>query len=234
MERTLSELEARGARGYDAPACDCARALLARAEELGSGVAALLVARAQVHVESLAERFERDKARVAARLALLDSNHEAYASLQRCMERGELLKVARSVRRISVEPRAARRLLVERIAPEDEAKPAAPTQRPPPRPARKQRAVVYEDSVAALVASFALARAVDVVPEDAGPYNPLRIASSTLDRMREVSPFFLTVQLNRLEELASLLALPELPAPPPEVKKVLPKKKSRSPKGGRS
>lgn len=92
--------------------------------------------------------------------------------------------------------------------------------------------MVYEDSVAALVASFALARAVDVVPEDAGPYNPLRIASSTLDRMREISPFFLTVQLNRLEELASLLALPELPVQVEE--KILPKKKTRPSKGGRT
>ena len=107
-----------------------------------------------------------------------------------------------------------------------------PSTSPPPRSLRKQRAVAYEDSVAALVASFALARAVDVVPEDAGPYNPLRIASTTLDRMREVSPFFLTVQLNRLEELASLLALPELPAPPEE--KALPRKKTKALKGGRN
>jgi hypothetical protein len=76
-----------------------------------------------------------------------------------------------------------------------------------------------------MVASLALARAVDVVPEDAGPYNALRIASEALDRMREISPLYLTVQLNRLEELATLLALPELPHK--EDAKVLPKKKRR-------
>jgi hypothetical protein len=74
--------------------------------------------------------------------------------------------------------------------------------------------MAYEDSVADLVASFALARAVDVVPQDAGPYNALRIASDALDTMRAVSPFYLTVQLNRLEELASLLTLPDLPEKP--------------------
>jgi hypothetical protein len=40
------------------------------------------------------------------------------------------------------------------------------------------------------------------------------------------------VQLNRLEELASLLALPELPKPVEE--KVLPRKKTRGLKGGHS
>ena len=59
-------LEAQGARGYDAAACDCVRALLTRAEEMGGGVATLLVARADVHVRSLSERLERDRKRVRA------------------------------------------------------------------------------------------------------------------------------------------------------------------------
>jgi hypothetical protein len=91
---------------------------------------------------------------------------------------------------------------------------------------RRRRQLAYEDSVARLVASLALARATDGVPADAGPYNPLRIASEVLDGMRAISPFYLTVQLNRLEELASLLSLPELPAP--AVEKALPKRPSRA------
>ena len=81
----------------------------------------------------------------------------------------------------------------------------------PARARRTERVRAYEDSVAEMVASLSLARAVDVVPEDAGPYNPLRIASEALDRMRDISPLYLTVQLNRLEELATLLQRPELP-----------------------
>lgn len=226
------------------------RALLTRAEELGGGVGQLLVARAEAHVSSLSERFDRDSARVRTRLEALESEYGGTEQLQDMLQRGEVTRVARTLRRIAVEPRSRLRPLGSAdTAASSGAKPGTPPRAsmpssrpslpasrssslPPPRSLRKQRAVVYEDSVAALVASFALARAVDVVPEDAGPYNPLRIASTTLDRMREVSPFFLTVQLNRLEELASLLALPELPAPPEE--KALPRKKTKALKGGRN
>ena len=250
VETTLDALEARGARGYDAPACDCVRALLTRAEELGGGVGPLLIARAEVHVASLGERFDRDSQRVRTRLDALGSSHAGSEQLHDMLQRGEITRVARTLRRIAVEPRSRVRPLgtadslnasgahtsVPPRASMPSSRPslsAAPGSVPPPtRSLRKQRAVAYEDSVAALVASFALARAVDVVPEDAGPYNPLRIASTTLDRMREVSPFYLTVQLNRLEELASLLALPELPAPPEE--KALPRKKTKALKGGRN
>ena len=79
---------------------------------------------------------------------------------------------------------------------------------------RRRETGEYEDALAEMVAALALARATDVVPEHAGPYNPLRIASELLARMGTVSPFYLTVQLNRLEELASLLSRPELPARP--------------------
>ncbi len=245
VERSLEALEGRGARGYDAPACDCVRALLTRAEELSGGVGALLVARAQSHLSSLSERFDRESQRVRARLDALPVEEEQLEALRAQLERGEVTRVARTIRRLAIVPRSR----VSSAATAESAAPPggnfsipprrpslpasrSPTAPPPARSLRKQRTVVYEDSVAALVASFALARAVDVVPEDAGPYNPLRIASTTLDRMREVSPFYLTVQLNRLEELASLLALPELPAPPEE--KVLPRKKTRALKGGRS
>ena len=64
VEDALDALEARGARGYDAPACDCVRALLTRAEELGGGVGQLFIVRAEAHVVSLGERFDRDSARV--------------------------------------------------------------------------------------------------------------------------------------------------------------------------
>jgi hypothetical protein len=82
-----------------------------------------------------------------------------------------------------------------------------------------------------MVASLALARASDGIPADAGPYNPVRIASEVLDRMRAISPFYLTVQLNRLEELASLLSLPELPSARP-VSQPAPKRRAKPGKRG--
>jgi hypothetical protein len=227
VEQLLDQLEASGARTYDAPACDCIRALLTRAEELGGAVGERLVARAFSHATGLRERFSQDQQRVLARVQALEASCGPQEELRQLVERGDLVRVARATRRMAVQPGPRR----SPVSPERTAVtgPRSQVRRDPTRERRK-RAVVYEDSVAALVASFALARAVDVVPEDAGPYNPLRIASDTLDRMREVSPFYLTVQLNRLEELASLLALPELPQLPEE--KALPRKKPKGLKGG--
>jgi hypothetical protein len=216
VERELEQLEAEGGRGYDAPACDCARALLARAEELGGGTGTRLIERAQSHVDSLRERLVRDRARVAARVSAVEERLASeQPELRRAVERGDLVLASRRAGRL-----ARRADIVVRRS--DEATPEAAPVRARGKP---QRIQAYEDSVAEMVASLALARAVDVVPEDAGPYNALRIASEALDRMREISPLYLTVQLNRLEELATLLALPELPRQ--EDPKVLPKKKRR-------
>lgn len=207
MERELERLEGRGARAYDAPGCDCVRALIEHAEQLGGDVGRRLEARAAAHFETLRARFERDRERVAELLVQAERAHGELPALRRLLDTGELVALARALRR--------RRAVAVR-EPERRAAPA-------PRAAleraqdalttRRRRQLAYEDSVAQMVASLALARANDGVPADAGPYNPLRIASQVLDRMREISPFYLTVQLNRLEELASLLTLPELPAP---------------------
>ena len=231
VEAALDALEAQGARAYDAPACDCVRALLTRAEELGGATAAILVGRAESHIESLRERFARDQARVCARVTTLEERAGEQLELRKALERGEITRVGRAVRRLAMRPvsRVVRPATVTPDAAQNRQEQAPAAQ--DTRSTRRKHAVSYEDSVAELVASFALARAVDVVPEDAGPYNPLRIASETLDSMRALSPFYLTVQLNRLEELATLLALPELPPKQEEKAKALPKKKRGSLKG---
>lgn len=218
----LELLEARGAYRYDAPACACVRQLLTRAEELAGDAGERIAARAQAHVDALAERFERAQTRVSERLSELEAAHGAQETLRAALDHGDITRVARATRRIAACPARAlgRR---ERSAGEHEPRRFARTA------TRRARTTVYEDSVAELVASFALARAVDVVPDHAGPYNPLRIASDALDSMRELSPFYLTVQLNRLEELATLLSLPELPTKIEE--KALPKKKKPVLKG---
>ena len=202
----LVELEARGARAYDAPACDCVDALLSRAEELGGGVATRLVMRAEAHVNALRTRFEADSARVSARVLAYEQEQGEQADLQRLLAGGDLARVARRVRRLRASGAPAPRALALK-----QGSGGYSFARMGPPALRRKRVTAYEDSVAQLVATLALARATDVVPEDAGPYNPLRIASDVLERMRAVSPFYLAVQLNRLEELASLLSLPELP-----------------------
>jgi len=207
----LRELEERGARAYDAPACDCVYALLARAEELGGGVATRLAQRAQAHVDALRARFEADRTRVAERLAACEEQRGEQAELRRLMASGELVRAARRLRKLRVLPASAPRPLAV-YGTRAEARPATSFTRASAHMARKRRVSVYEDSVAQMVATLAMARATDVVPADAGPYNALRIASDVLERMRAISPYYLAVQLNRLEELASLLSLPELPA----------------------
>lgn len=202
----LLELEARGARAYDAPACDCVHALLARADELGGGVAARLALRAESHLSSLRARFDADRARVAERLEACEATRGEQTELRRWVESGDLLRAGRRLRRLRVLPATpARSLAVKQPV-------ATSFTRANAHVLRKKRVTVYEDSVAQMVATLAMARATDVVPEDAGPYNALRIASDVLERLRGISPFYLAVQLNRLEELASLLSLPELPA----------------------
>jgi hypothetical protein len=225
VEDELDALEARGARAYDAPACDCVRALLSRADELGGGVAARLRQRAAAHLESLQRRFERDQLRIGAALARSEQELGELPDLQKRLARGELTHVGRRLRRLrALPPDLSRSTPPAATRPrQNAAGNSNGTARSSGSPItdRRRRIVAYEDSVAQLVAAFALARATDVVPSDAGPYNPLRIASELLDRMRAVSPFYLAVQLNRLEELGSLLSLPELPDRPTEKPRAL-------------
>lgn len=223
IESRLDAIEAQGARIYDAPACDCVRTLLDRAEELGGAVGARLRDRASAHLDALTERFARYKQRVGQKLAATEEVHGELIELRKRFERGELVSTARTIRRLQLRPIYVRNLR----NPSGNEQPTGTSreQKNSHLSQRRKRAVAYEDSVAQLVAALALARATDVVPADAGPYNPLRIASEVLDRMREISPFYLAVQLNRLEELGSLLNLPELPPPPAPPQ---PEKKARS------
>ena len=212
-ECALDALEADGARLFDAPSCDCIRTLITRAEELGGQAAALLAVRAQAHLERLRTRFDVARSETARLIDDAELRLGALPKLRALLARGELATVRRKLRRLASEPAP----LLDR------------PQLAKRREERQRGASDYEESLAELVASFALARAVDVVPEHAGPYNPLRIASDLLARMRTVSPLYLTSQLNRLEELASMMELPELPEP---ASKTLPKKKRGALKSG--
>jgi hypothetical protein len=214
VERALDALEAVGARSFDMPACDCVRQLITRAEELGGRTAELLAQRAQAHLDRLRERFEHARSSTEHKLGALEVTHGPLHKLRETLAHGDVTLVRRKLRRLATAP--------------IKAAPAERKRAPRTREQRRDHAD-YEESLAELVASFALARAVDVVPEHAGPYNPLRIASDLLARMRTVSPIYLTAQLNRLEELASMLELPELPE---QASKTLPRKKRGALKSG--
>jgi hypothetical protein len=191
----LAALEASGARGFDAISCDCVRALIARADALPPSASGLLHARARVHIGRLAARFERARGEVERRIVAAEQVRGALLTARAALARGELSSARRMLRQLERRPPDAANALA--LAHSE----------------RLRRAGEYETALAEIFAVLALARAVDGVPEQAGPYNPLRIASDLLERIRAVSPLYLTAQLQRLEELAGLLSLPEFPEP---------------------
>jgi len=199
----LADLEGLGARGFDADSCDCIRALIERAQELDTRASAHLLERAMAHVERLSLRMQRERQRTERLLEAAESKYGELSAERHLLVQGDLTTLRRKLRRLASGTGAS-----------------ASTQVVLRQRHRVARTQDYETSRAELIAAFALARAADVVPEQAGPYNPLRIASDLLSRIRDVSPLYLTAQLQRLEELGSMLSLPELPAPvrkPPPV-----------------
>ena len=155
------------------------------------------------HVERLSLRMQRERQRTERWLEVVEGKYGELSAERHLLVQGELTTLRRKLRRLASGTGAS-----------------ASTQVVLRQRHRVARTQDYETSRAELIAAFALARAADVVPEQAGPYNPLRIASDLLSRIRDVSPLYLTAQLQRLEELGSMLSLPELPAPirkPPPV-----------------
>jgi hypothetical protein len=206
VARALADLEGLGARGYDADSCDCIRALIERAAELDERASKHLLERAMDHVERLSLRMQRERQRTERLLEAIEAKYGELSTERHLLVQGELTTLRRKLRRLASGTGAS-----------------ASTQVVLRQRHRVARTQDYETSRAELIAAFALARAADVVPEQAGPYNPLRIASDLLSRIRDVSPLYLTAQLQRLEELGSMLSLPELPAPvrkppPPAIK----------------
>jgi hypothetical protein len=215
VARALADLEGLGARGFDADSCDCIQALIERAQELDTRASAHLLERAMAHVEVLSLRMQRERQRTERWLEAAEIKYGELSAERQLFTAGDLTSLRRKLRRLASGTGAS-----------------ASTQVVLRQRHRVARTQDYETSRAELIAAFALARAADVVPEQAGPYNPLRIASELLSRIRDVSPLYLSAQLQRLEELGSMLSLPELPAPirkPPPVA-IKPPARSKSPR----
>ena len=214
VARALADLEGLGARGFDADSCDCIRALIERAQELDERASEHLLERAMSHVERLSLRMQRERQRTERLLEAVETKYGELSSERHLLVQGDLTTLRRKLRRMASGTGAS-----------------ASTQVVLRQRHRVARTQDYETSRAELISAFAIARAVDVVPEQAGPYNPLRIASDLLSRIRDVSPLYLTAQLQRLEELGSMLSLPELPAPVRKPPPVAIKPPPRSTKG---
>jgi hypothetical protein len=213
IESELAALEARGARGFDRDGCDFVRTLIARGEASSEQAGALLLERARVHLTRLSARFDSALAGTRESLEASEQNRGPLPAQRAALERGEFRAVRAELRRLD-RARASRR---------DE--PRSPDE---PEQAHEHRsAAEYRAAAAELNAQFTVARAVEEMPLNAGPYNPLRIATELLSRIGAVSPTYLTAQLQRFEELAVLLTLPEPPAAPQPMTSPPPRKPTR-------
>jgi hypothetical protein len=217
VTRALADLEGLGARGFDAASCECIRALIERAQELDTRASDHLLERAMAHVERLSQRMQRERQRTERWLEAAESKFGALSSERQMLTQGDLTALRRKLRRLASGTGAS-----------------ASTQVVLRQRHRVARTQDYETSRAELIAAFALARAADSVPEQAGPYNPMRVASELLSRIRDVSPLYLTAQLQRLEELGSMLSLPELPQPVRKPPPVAVKPPSRPTRGAKA
>jgi hypothetical protein len=216
LQAALDRLRAEGMEAFDEVSCACVEALIARARQLAPRAAELLGQRAGAHMTRLRERFAAARVVTAQRLEQAERRVGALPREREALQRGALASVRRALRRLGTGPQPAAALVTVR----DE---------------RKRRTSEYRSELASYISTRAVARAVDGVPEQAGPYNPLRIASDLLVRISTFSPIYLSSQLQRLEELASLMGLPELPqAAPPQPPAKPPSRKKSLPQKGRS
>jgi hypothetical protein len=214
LQAALDSFRAEGAGAFDDMSCACVEALIARARQLEPRPAELLGQRAGAHMTRLRERFAAASVVTAQRLEQTEQRVGALPREREALQRGAFASVRRALRRLGAGPQPQAALATVR----DE---------------RKRRTSEYRSQLASYITTRAVARAVDGVPEQAGPYNPLRIASDLLVRISTFSPIYLSSQLQRLEELASLMGLPEVPqaAPPPPAAKPPSRKKSLPQKG---
>jgi hypothetical protein len=205
LERALDELEARGARAFDAADCDCVRGLIARLNALDARASAVLLPRVRDRLRRLGERFEVQREQLAERLGAAEQLHGELPQLRAAFEQSELGRLRRRLRRLRSTPARPRACDHERCEHH------------------------YETALGELAGSFAVAQAVDTVPEHSGPYNSLRIATQLLACISAASPIYLTAQLGRLEDLGRMLTLPAVPEPP-RPSKSPPRKSPKSPK----
>lgn len=224
LDARLRELEARGAGAFDPEGVRFAARLLSaglrdraawRIEKLEAELAAAQSASAQAVTALTADGFPLDPRVEAAledgdlRMAVRHARHaqarkEAAASSGAARWARSLLDRARS-RAVRLPDGLSARL--ERLE-------RAPSSAPPAQASEIARALsqaIFSDALSSSRATVALARAVDNVPEDPGPYNPQVLAARALAELAELAPAYTRAFIAELDELAPLDDLPPLP-----------------------
>jgi hypothetical protein len=198
IQEGLARLEAEGAGAFDAPALDMVRNLLERARELEPEARVRLESRAAARLAELGDAYARERTRARAALESLAEREsgggKALAEAFEDLEGGHLDRVLRLARRrtSSGDSRTGRAEREQRAA---------------------DQAWLYRDGLADLTASFSRAQSEDACAEQAGLLNGRRLAARLLEEADAISPAYRRALVASLVDLATLLHLPELPAP---------------------
>lgn len=210
LEQRLSTLAQAGAAAWDEPGVQLVRRLLCRAQQADAALGGYLLGRAAQHLNRLANAFEASRAEAQAELShLVQLGVADRARLQAKLDEGALGEVRRLARRHRGGPRRtdpsgpARQLDLEARATARGI--TSPGTLAPPS-AELLAATLYRDALAGASASLAVARAAASVADDAGHYNPERVASRALEVLSE-HPAYLRAQLARLEVVSLLTEL---------------------------
>lgn len=207
LEQRLASLTQAGAAAWDEPGLQLVQRLTRAARQADAALCAHLQERAARHLDRLEEAFEANRAEAQASLqqlvalGVVDAAHGqakldagALGEVQRLSKRHRFgrrrVDASFAARRPDLEARA---LLRGITSPGTLQAPSA----------ELLAATLYRDAVAGASASLTVARAVAAVPEDAGHYNPMRVASRALEALSD-HPAYLQAQLARLEVVALL------------------------------
>jgi len=194
LQERLADLAEAGGERFDPPGYAFVLSLLAKSEALEGPASQRLHDRAIAQLEHHEARFEQSQQRARSELEALGASQcDPTGSIARAYQSGDCLSVFRATRRHRPGP------------PRDECDVGDPV------------AVVFEDTpadryrraAAGVTTSLRLATAPAKVPEGAGPLNGDMLAARTLLALESISESYLISLTERLDDLATLLTLPD-------------------------
>jgi len=202
LQERLADLAEAGGERFDPPGYAFVLSLLAKSEALEGPASQRLHDRAIAQLEHHEARFEQSQQRARSELeALGESQCDPTGRIARAYQSGDCLSVFRATRRHRPGPRKNERKN-EREDEREAGDPAAAAFEDTP-------ADRYRRAAAGVTTSLRLASARAKVPEGAGPLNGDMLAARTLLAMESISESYLISLTERLDDLATLLALPD-------------------------
>jgi hypothetical protein len=233
LAERVAALRAAGGEVFDPLGFGLVESLVARAEALGGGARERLLARARARVDAIDAtlRAARGAAEQALHVLAADDG-PIVPALAAALARGEVARVERETRRaIRDRARARREVQVPWLArlrgealsrgtrlPAEIARTLdglGTTDGAAPRGAHGGAVAagaalshaLFREAAESARATLAVARAVDGMPDDAGPYNGQVLAARALARMAELSPQYVRVIVAAADDLAALEAM---------------------------